>query len=212
MKNLKYNLDKELIAYASAFVSFVIPKLNNISEIVLFGSVARGESDKDSDVDLFFNLEIKEDEKKVERVIKEELKRFYKSKIAEIWFSKGIKNEISIKVGELNKWKLKRSVISDGICLYGRYKETPENMKDFVLFNIEPIKNITNRNKIIREIFGRKEKGYSKQGLLEKFNGKRLSASSFVILKENSNEVINFIGKHKINYQFFEFWTDNFNI
>ena len=52
MKNLNY---KELIAYASAFVSFVMPKVD-VDEIILFGSVARNEADKKSDVDLFFDL------------------------------------------------------------------------------------------------------------------------------------------------------------
>ena len=50
MKNLNY---KELIAYASSFASFVIPKAE-FDEIILFGSVARNEADKDSDIDLFF--------------------------------------------------------------------------------------------------------------------------------------------------------------
>lgn len=212
MKNLNYNLNKKLIAYASAFVSFVIPKLNDINEIILFGSVARGENDKDSDVDLFFNVEKKEDEKWLEKQIKEELKEFYKSKIAEVWNLKGIKNPINVNIGKLEDWKLKRSIISDGICLYGKYKELPKDIKSFVFFNINPIKNITKRNYIIREIFGRKEKNYSKIGILEKVEGKRVSPSSFIISKEKSNQIIHFLGKNKIDYQFFEIWTDELNL
>lgn len=209
MSILKSETNKNLIAYASAFVSFAIPKLNldNINEIILFGSVARGEEGKDSDIDLFFNLE--KDEKGIKAILNGELKKFYKSKSAEVWFLKGIKNQININAGILDEWKLKRSLISAGICLYGKYKEIPENMKELVLFNIEPIKNIAKRNKIIREIFGRKEKGYSKEGFLIKFAGRKISPSSFIIPKKHSQDIIIFLKKEKINYWFFELWTDN---
>lgn len=210
--NLKFDINKELIAYALAFVSFVIPKIEGLNEIILFGSVTRGESDKDSDIDLFFNIEKNQDDNKIKKMIDEELKRFYKSKIAEIWYLKGIKNAISIQVGKLDEWKLKRSLISDGICLYGKYKEIPENMKDFVLFNIKPIKNVTKRNKVIREIFGRKEGKYLKKGILAEVGGKRVSPSSFIIPKEHSQNIIVFLRKEKVDYWFFELWTDELSV
>lgn len=209
MKELKFK--QELIAYASAFVSFLLPKVEGVKEIILFGSAARGEAGKESDIDLFFDVEKKEDEEKIEKIIKEELKKFYKSKIAETWILKGIKNPININVGKIEEWKLKRSIISEGISLYGKYKEIPKNMKGFVLFNMTPIKNITKRNRIIRELFGRKEKNYSKKGIVGEINGKKLSASSFVIPKEHTDKILKLLGKEKVNYMFFEFWTDDLN-
>lgn len=206
MKELKFK--QELIAYASAFVSFILPKIEGVKEIVLFGSVARGEAEKESDIDLFFDIEKKEDEEKLKKLIKEELKKFYKSKIAGTWFLKGIKNPINVNIGRLEEWKLKRSIISEGISLYGKYKEIPKNVKSFVFFNIEPIKNITKRNRIIRELFGREEENYSKKGILEEINGKRLSASSFIVQKEHAERILKLLGKEKLNYRFFEFWTD----
>jgi len=137
-----------------------------------------------------------------------ELNRFYKSKSAEFWILKGIKNPINFNVGILEEWKLKRSIISDGITLYSKYKETPKNLKDFVFFNFEPIKNITKRNFIIRKLFGRKEKNFSTKGIVEMASGKRLSTTSFIVPKEKANELIKFLGKEKINYKFFELWTD----
>jgi len=155
MKILNFN--KELIAYATSFVSFILPKIEDIKEVILFGSAARGEAEKDSDIDLFFNVD-KEKQKLVEENTGKELNKFYKSKTSEAFFLRGIKNSIKINVGELDEWKLKRSIISDGIVLYGRYNENPENLRCFVLFNIEPIQNITKRNRVIRKLFGRKEK------------------------------------------------------
>src|SRR3989344_649456 len=99
MKELKFN--KELIAYASAFVSFVLPKLENIKEIVLFGSVAREDASKNSDIDLFFDVE--KDEKKIRNIIEKELNKFYKSRISEAWRLKGIANEIRPNIGNLNE-------------------------------------------------------------------------------------------------------------
>ena len=205
MKELRFN--KELRAYALAFVSFVLPKLENVQEVILFGSVARGEADKNSDIDLFFDVD-KENGEKTKEIIKKELEKFYKSKIAEIWLSKGIKNPIKPMSGKLEKWQLKRSIISDGMVLYGKYKETPKNLKSIVFFQLESIKDIAKRNKIIRMLFGRKEKKYSSKGILENYKGKKLSSSSFIINKQYSNEIIKILGKEKISFTFFELWTD----
>lgn len=204
MKNLKF---EELAGYACAFVSFVLPKVLGVKEIILFGSATRGEADKNSDIDLFFDIEKKEEEK-VKNILNAEIKKFYKTKLAEIWFLKGVDNPISVHVGELKKWKLKRSIISEGISLYGKYKEIPEKMKCFVYFYVEPIKTISKRNKVIRVLFGRKEKNYGLKGFIEKFLGRKLSPASFLIPNEHAGKIIEFLGKEKIKFRFFEFWTD----
>ncbi len=196
----------DLIAYASAFASFIIPKIE-VSEIILFGSVARGESDEKSDIDVF--IHVKKNEKEINNIINKELVKFYKSKISEIWALKGIKNKINIHVGELEKWKLKRSIISDGIVLYGKYRETPKDIKGFSYFKIEPIKNIAKRNSILRKLFGRKEKSYSTKGIIDMVNGKKLSSLSFIVPLEKSQEIIGILNSNKINYSFFELWSDD---
>lgn len=208
MKDLK--LRNELIAYASAFVAFVLPKLERVKEIILFGSVARGEAIKESDIDLFFEVENKEDAEKIENISRKEAERFYKSKIAELWFLRGIKNEIKIKVGILDEWELKRSIISEGIVLYGKYKSMPEKVKHLTFFVFEPIKDITKRNKIVRALFGRKEKKYSSEGLIKKINGRRISTRIFAVPAEHASEIIKVFSKEKISYEIFEMWTDQF--
>ena len=196
---------KNLISYALSFVSFVLPKIE-VEEIFLFGSVARREATKESDVDLFFNLKTKE--KETEKKIKEQLAKFYKSSVYEKFSLKGIENPISIKVGNLEKWKLKRSIISEGIILYGKYKNPPENIKGYALFILKPIRNITKRNKIMRKLFGRKEKNYMSEGLIMEMKGKQLSPTSFIVSLEKINEVINILNFEKIDYTLIEFWSD----
>ena len=204
MKDIKY---KELIAYASAFVSFILPKVE-ADEIILFGSSARGEADKESDIDIFFN--IRKEERNTKKIIKVELDKFYKSRIYETFKLKGISNLIKFEIGNLDDWKLKRSIISDGILVYGKYKEVPKDKRGFVHFYLNPIKIIAKRNKIIRELFGRTEKKYARKGMVEIIGGKKISSSSFIVPIEKSNEISIFLNKEKAKYTLFEFWTDEF--
>lgn len=198
----------EMVAYASSFVSFILPKID-VEEIILFGSTSRGEAGEESDIDLFFNIKDEKKGKSVQEIINKELKRFYKSKIFEIWSLKSIKNPIKFEVGNLNKWKLKRSIISDGIILYGKYKSMPEETKGFVYFNLKPIKDITKRNRVLRRLFGRKEKNYSIKSLVEEISGKILSPNSFIVPIEKSKEIINLLNPEKLDFSFFEFWSDD---
>lgn len=199
------NLNKNLIGYAISFISFIIPKIT-AEEIILFGSSARGEADKESDIDIFVN--VKKDEKKIKETIDREINKFYKSKIAEVWINKGIKNIFSINVGNLDNWKLKRSIISDGIVLYGRYKETPNKLKAYYQFNLDSIKDITKRNFILRKLFGRKEKGYESPGIVFEKGGQKLGSLSFIVPAENAQEIIKILNDNKIKYKLFEFWSD----
>lgn len=207
MKTLNYER-RNLIAYAQSFVSFILPKIE-VDEIILFGSAVRGEADEKSDIDLFFSISSKkENEEKIKKEINEQLERFYKSKIYEIWELKGIKNNISINAGNLDDWKLKRSIIAEGIVLYGKYKELPEKLTHYTQFIIKPIKNIAKRNKMVRSLFGRKEKDYSTEGIVNLKKGKKLSPLSFIIKKENSHEIVKLLNSNKVSYLLFDFWTD----
>ena len=197
----------DTIAYAMAFVSFIFPKIDGVKEIILFGSGSRGELSRESDIDLFFDIE-GDNEDNLKELIDKEISKFYRSKIGEVWSLKEIKNPIKVNFGKLDEWKLKRSIISDGISLYSKYKEVPKNMNAYSQFVIEPIKNISKRNKIIRELFGRKEKKFNTEGILKKYLGKKLSATSFIVPLEHSHEIIHLLGKEKVSYTVFEFWTD----
>ena len=49
----------ELIAYAMDFSSYLLSKVSDIDKIILHGSVARGDFDEDSDIDLFIDCDEK---------------------------------------------------------------------------------------------------------------------------------------------------------
>ena len=60
--SLKQN---ELIAYAMDFASYLISKVDGIHRIILHGSIARGDFDDESDIDLFIDVSDIKMEKKI---------------------------------------------------------------------------------------------------------------------------------------------------
>lgn len=202
----KYNL----IAYGQSFVSFLLPRIKEfpVEEIIVFGSAARGEADKESDVDIFMDIKDEKKATELEKTVNRELKKFYRSKFYEVWKRKGVENEIRVKVGNLDEWELRRSVISDGVVLYGGYKSMPSDAEHWVLVSLEPIKNITKRNRVMRELRGRKEKDYSSKGLVEKIDGDFLNPRVFVVPSSQTDKILDVLKKEKVGYRLFEFWSD----
>ena len=132
----------KLISLALNFASFLIDKIK-VKNIILFGSIATNTFDKESDIDLFI-----ETDRKNESKINNLLELYKKTKEYEKFKLTGIQNEISIKCGDLENWKdLKRSIISNGIVLYGKYQGKPDNLKHKLLFMLD-IKNLPRAKKV----------------------------------------------------------------
>ncbi|MDP2766308.1 MAG: nucleotidyltransferase domain-containing protein [Candidatus Methanoperedens sp.] len=204
----------ELIAYAMDFCSFLLRSeiVGDIDRIILFGSVARGDFDNESDIDIFIDTERR---KKVDETAKKVLKSFEMSEVNEKWRLKGLKNALSLKIGEIEKWELYRSVISSGILLYGRFEEMPKGAKYYSLFVLNFSKMDRNKKiKIWRELYGYKqkigEKLFVSKGLLEEVLGKKIKRSVIVVPAENKKKILDFIKRKKIKYSIFEIWTDSF--
>ena len=110
----------DLISYAINFVSFLIREKTNIDKIILFGSVARNDFDDESDIDLFIDTKL--DKNEIESI----LELYEKSEDNKKYRLESVNNKISLKIGKLGEWKsIKRSIISNGILLYGKYEEMP---------------------------------------------------------------------------------------
>ncbi|MCZ7405033.1 MAG: nucleotidyltransferase domain-containing protein, partial [Candidatus Methanoperedens sp.] len=182
----------ELVAYAMDFSSFLLKSEigADINKIILFGSVARGDFDNESDIDVFIDTE---KEKAVENAIKKQMKAFEKSEINEKWRLKGLKNPLSIKAGKLEKWDLYRSVISSGIILYGKFEEMPKGAKFYAMFVLDFSSMDRNKKiKLWRELYGYKqrvgEKIFVSKGLLEELSGKKIERSVIAVPAENKNK------------------------
>ena len=200
---------EQLIAYAESFVSFLLDDsiAKDISRLILFGSVARGDFDKESDIDLFIDTK-----KNIEKEAVKVLNLFNQSETRKKWELKGVENEISLKVGNLDEWKLKRELISDGILLYGKLKESPEKFEHYLLLRPK-FKNFKKSKQVSmwRTLYGYKQKVgkkiYETSGLVQTKGGKRIN-SGILIPSNNKKEISHFLNKSNMNYDVNEIWSD----
>ena len=197
-------MKNDKIAYAAAFCSFLIGRLDGIRSVILFGSVSRGDADKESDIDIFIDT-VPNGAGRVNKVLDE----FYESRINELWRLKGIKNPISLIVGNLEskEWTdLKRSIISDGITLFGKYKSEPEKLRHYVLFSYSDIKDAKKRVNLHRKLFGYKIGNKRYDGIVSKSDGIRHGSGSFSVPIERYKEVDNLFKEMKITPRVIEIW------
>ena len=190
----------ELIGYALDFVSFLMQNIkekNNVNSIILFGSAAREEATKESDVDIFADL--KESNKKIEKEIKEILNRFYESaRFKNYWKPIGLENKINIITGKLNEWKLKDSMLGNSIILYQKYSPKLEDGKSKVILSWENPKNNSKIVMLNKKISGYRHYKRVYPGLLEKYKGEKIGFNVILIHAEDLNLFLKEFYKFKI--------------
>ena len=204
----------KLIAYAMHFASFVIERGMKARSIILFGSVASGEFDKESDIDVFVDVEGGKRELG-ERNVLGLLSSFEKT-FGEKWKLKGVTNQLSITVGDINskEWEdIRRAIQSYGITLYGQYKEPPKGIKPFVLLSLN-FKSIGRSRKVglWRKLYGYAQKvgtkSYETKGLLEQLGGIKVEKGVVLVPAARAAEVKSFLGKNKVSFRLIEVWSD----
>lgn len=196
-------------AYASYFVSYLIASLNkkdlsNLKAIILFGSAARDEAKKESDIDIF--IDVKKIKKNFDKKVSEIEKDFYKSREALLFKNKGIDNKINTIIGKIDEWKdLKKSIESTGIYLYGFYVPTKIEGKKKALIFWDKIKR--NRGAFLNKIYGFKVKDKKYKGFLEEFQGDKLGKSTILIPIEFREDIIKIIKHYGVNARIIEVYT-----
>ncbi len=200
----------DLLAYASEFTSFLLQ--SNIREIIeriiVFGSVARGNFDSESDIDVFVDSR-KDIKKEVEKV----QKTFELSNTYEKWHLKGLSNELSVKTGLLADWKLHREVISNGIFLYGPFAELPKEAQYICLLRLD-FRKLSRAKKIKawRRLYGYEQKVgkkiYSTRGFIDELGGKKIEKSTIILPSPKRNTMLSFLKKQNITYQIDDLWSD----
>ena len=76
-------------------------------------------------------------------------------------------------------------------------------LSPFILFHLQPIKNIAIRNKIIRVLFGR-----NKPGLIEKLKGIKISSSTFLIPLQYQEEISSLLKNSNIKFTTYKLWRE----
>lgn len=179
--------------------------------IILFGSVARGEFDSKSDIDIFLEVSPNLAER-AEGLVRKSEKRF--SIIAGKRGFLGIKNPIKTIVGNLGepRWKeLKSEMISYGITLYGKFESMPENLSHHSLFSYS-LSKIPQKEKMkfLRMLFGytikKGGKEYRQTGLLEEIGGEKLSPNSILVPTEKSREIQKTLNSFRVTPEIREVW------
>ncbi len=178
-----------LLAYALDFVSFLMQKTakrEEIKQIILYGSVARGEAGKESDIDLF--VDVVKLSSALEKEIQMKKSSFLNSaKVKNYWSLLGINNELRIIVGELGKWKeLHPSLIANGLILYGKYLPAVKEGKHLAFFIWENVKPNSRRVLFNKQLFGFTQNGKHYDGLLQKYAGERLGKGCISVALEHA--------------------------
>ena len=198
-----------LIGYASYFVSYLLTNLKDsesMERIVLFGSAARGEADKESDVDIF--IEVKKKTNKLEQDLQKAEQGFYQSREAALFKAMGINNKFSIKVGRLKEWKeLYRGIASTGIVLYGHYeaKELPSGVKHFVIVFWNGVGK--NRGAFLNKLYGFKIRNKHYEGLIQKYDGKKIGKSCIMLPAQHKNELFRLLKMHEAKAQILDVFS-----
>ncbi|MBI2507405.1 nucleotidyltransferase domain-containing protein [Candidatus Woesearchaeota archaeon] len=186
--------------YASYFVSYLLSNLKsvgNVEKVILYGSVARDEGTKESDIDLF--IEVKKKTKKFENEIRDVSEKFYESREASLFKLKGISNDFDIKIGDLKEWKdLHTSIASTGIVLYGAYelREKTSDVKKFIIIFWDEVGK--NRGAFLNKLYGFRVGNKSYEGILNKYDGKKLGKSCIMLPVQYRKEIFKLLEKYKV--------------
>ena len=194
----------KLISLALSFTSFLIERIG-VKSVILFGSVANNTFDRESDIDLFIETDKKSADK-----IQNLLELYEKTEEYEKFRLERIENKITTKIRNLKEWgELKRSIISNGIILYGKYQGKPDKLNHVLVFLIDT-KNIrkTEKIKIWRKIYGYKQKVGKKIYVSEGLAERRLGRGAFFVSIKNSQEVKDYLKKNKIKHSFLDMWVE----
>lgn len=194
---------REIIGYAAQYVSYIIYNLKpafqeHLKEIILFGSVARGEATASSDVDIFFSVH--KDNKVMSKRIAELTTKFYTTEFYRVWKNLGVINELKPIVGVLNRWNLKQSVIANGITLFGKYKSTITEGSPLVIIYWPPIRNQSKRILLSKRLYGYSYKAKHYQGTLSE-NALKLSSNCLAIPLAEAETVLGIFKKMKVPFK-----------
>ena len=179
----------ELISYAADFVSFFLQNFKDVEKIksiVLFGSVARGEETKKSDVDIFVDVfsGSKVLEKKI-GIMKDDF--FDSRKFKDYWKLMGIENDINIIVGKLDEWNLKDTILGSSIILYGKYSSRLDSGENKVILYWDVVKDNSKRVMLNKKLKGFSHYGKKYEGFLDIYGGVKLGANAILIPVEELN-------------------------
>lgn len=203
-----------MLEYLYDFISLFFDKLKDstkLRSIILFGSFARGNSRKDSDIDIFIDVE-ESNKKEIESIIRESLNEF-ELNASKSWHLKGIKNVIAPIIDDIYKaqWnELRKEIAINGVVLYGKYRGEYTYGKHSVLIEYELSKlKQKDKMKILRKLYGytlkKRKKVYIQEGIVKEVKAEKL-ANVIVVDIEHHKKIVSFLQEKKIPIKVREVW------
>ena len=194
--------------YAISAVIYILNNLdektfNDIKQIILFGSAARGTATKESDIDLFFEIN-----KKNKSLIKKKIDEFYTSREGLIFKTKGIQNQFQLTIGKLEEWKeLHKSIASEGIVIYGPYiGMAPKGLKHQFIISWENL-DIKNRGAFLNKIYGYSVGKTKYKGLIKKWDAKKIGKSAILLPSKYKQDFFKILHKYKVDFKIIDVYS-----
>lgn len=209
-------IQSELFSYAYDFVSQIIENkkvFDSTRNIILFGSVARGNFDKNSDVDIFIDIKNEKYLEELSMIMKREQNKF-EIRCEKTWFLRGVNLPIKLTIGDLNseRWEyLRDEIFTYGKSLYGDLKISESKIKHNVMISYR-ISELSQKKKMsfLRELYGYKnkkdKKEYAKDGLIKKINATKIGTNVVLVQKEELSQVKSVLKKYKIPHELKDLW------
>lgn len=200
----------EIFHYATLAAAHLISSLSkgelkHVRNVLLFGSAAHFAASEESDVDVFFDVSAS---KTFQLALRAKLNKageqFYLTPAALGFKSKGIDNEVSIKVGKLEEWELAKSIASNGIVLYSKYSAKPPDTKAYTILSWESPKN---KGALLNKIYGYRANNKHYPGLLEKTKSMKLGKAVIMVPAQSRDVFIDVMEKYKVNYSRYDIWA-----
>ena len=194
------------LAYAADFVSYLLQHLTprdaaTLELIAVFGSAARGDTTRDSDVDLYVQAP-KPDS--LERTIAKIITAFEAStRVRDYWRPLGVRLPISVKVGRSPAAfdAIPDALVEHGKILYAPYRAAAPRSRARqrgVIFAWENIDNPTSRNNIYRNLFGYVSHGKRYPGIVATMGGHRLTKGAIWVPLEHLLPVERLFRKNRV--------------
>jgi predicted nucleotidyltransferase len=195
-----------MLAGAYLIASLSKNELKRVRSVLLFGSAARFAASEESDIDIFFDVSAP---KRFQLSLRSRLNKvagqFYLTNAALEFKSKGIDNELSIKVGKLEEWKeLAQSIASHGLILYGKYTAKPPDVKAYTILSWEA--SGKSKGALLNKIYGYRAYNKRYPGLLEKSRGIKLGRAVIMVPAANRDVFIDTLEKYRVNYSRHDVW------
>jgi len=187
--------------------------IDKIDAIILFGSIAQGTFDNESDIDIFIQVKNSSDKTIVEKEVSKILTVF-EINCEKTWTLKQIDFAIKPLIGRLDedRWKQLAEEISSTSCiLYGKYNFKPDELKNYALvsFSLNTLKQ-NDKMKVIRTLYGytikNNKKNYIITGIVNKINGIKLNSNTILVPANNTKYVRDIFNKFKLEVKYKEVW------